>query len=125
MRLFITVAEEDRITMLQSFSGAERSEADGGAVIHLYERLLPYAMLFNLEKEWAKVLEVRYSAEPAYVPYWYPGIAMHGFANLSTSLSRYTDSVTNAVSYTSSSAGGSTGGGFAGGGGGGGFSGGR
>ena len=125
VRLFITVAEEDRITMLQSFSGAERSEADGVAVIHLYERLLPYAMLFNLEKEWAKVLEVRYSAEPAYVPYWYPGIALHGFANLSTSLSRYTDSVTNAVSYTSSSAGGSTGGGFAGGGGGGGFSGGR
>ncbi|KAM9862451.1 hypothetical protein ACI1US_01773 [Leucobacter sp. BZR 635] len=125
VRLFIEVAEAERIKMLQSFSGAERQEADGIAVIHLYERLLPYAMLFNQEKEWAKALEVRYSAETDYVPYWYPSAVYLGVANLSDSLTRYTDSVTNAVSYTSSSAGGSTGGGFAGGGGGGGFSGGR
>ena len=122
---FIRVAEADRIRMLQSASGAERRDIDGVAVIHLYERLLPYAMLMGLEKEWGKALEARYQAEPGYVPYWYPGIAAHGFAGLQQSLTTYTSAMTNAVSYTSSSTGGSTGGGFVGGGGGGGFSGGR
>lgn len=125
VKLFIEVAEADRIRTLQSHSGAERREVDGVAVIHLYERLLPYAMLFNLEKEWSSVLEARYTAESGYEPHWYPGIAAYGFVGLSDSLGRYTDSITNAVSYSSSSSGGSTGGGFAGGGGGGGFSGGR
>lgn len=125
VKLFIEVAEEDRIKTLQSYSGAERREVDGVEVIHLYERLLPYAMLFNLEKEWSGVLQARYTAMPDYQPHWYPGIAVYGLAGFSESLSRYTDVVTSSVSYTSSSAGGSTGGGFAGGGGGGGFSGGR
>lgn len=125
VKLFIEVAEEDRIKTLQSYSGAERREVDGVEVIHLYERLLPYAMLFNMEKEWSGVLQARYTAMPTYEPHWYPGIAMYGLAGFSESLSRYTDVVTSSVSYTSSSAGGSTGGGFAGGGGGGGFSGGR
>ncbi|GAA1319274.1 DUF2207 family protein [Leucobacter albus] len=125
VRMFIEVAEADRIRVLQSASGAERREVDGLAVIHLYERLLPYAMLFKLESEWTRALETRYSMEPGYVPYWYPGLAAHGIAALPSTLSRYTESLSSAVSYTSSSAGGSTGGGFAGGGGGGGFSGGR
>lgn len=125
VRTFIQVAEADRLVMLQSYSGAERREEGDLAVIHLYEQLLPYAMLFNLEKEWGKVLEARYSAEPGYVPYWYPGVAAHGFAGLSDTLTRYTDSISSSVTYTSSSSGGSSGGGFAGGGGGGGFSGGR
>ncbi|KAM9865376.1 hypothetical protein ACIFOC_01908 [Leucobacter aridicollis] len=125
VRLFITVAEEDRIKTLQSASGAERREVDGMSVIHLYERLLPYAMLFNLEKEWTKTLQVHYEQHQNYVPYWYPALAVHGLGSFPSTLASYTQSLSSAVSYTSSSSGGSTGGGFAGGGGGGGFSGGR
>ena len=127
VRLFISVAEADRLRMLQSPQGAERRTVDGIEVIHLYERLLPYAMLFGLERQWAKALEVRYSTQPGYVPYWYPGLTSRGLTNIHGSLSSYTGALTSSVSYTASSTGGSMGGGggFAGGGGGGGFSGGR
>lgn len=126
VRLFIRVAEADRLQMLQSYSGAERRSDGSVNVIHLYEKLLPYAMLFGMEKEWSKVLEATYRAtDPGYVPYWYPGIAASGIGNLPSTLSQFTNSLSSSVSYTSSSSGGSSGGGFAGGGGGGGFSGGR
>ncbi|MFC5338353.1 DUF2207 domain-containing protein [Leucobacter denitrificans] len=126
VRMFIRVAEADRIQMLQSYSGAERRSDGSVNVIHLYEKLLPYAMLFGLEKEWTEVLKTTYQAtDPNYVPYWYPGLAASGIAALPSTLSQFTSSLNSSASYTSSSAGGSTGGGFAGGGGGGGFSGGR
>lgn len=125
VREFIRVAESDRLQVLQSYSGAERREDGGVDVIHLYEKLLPYAMLFSLEKEWGRVLETRYQEQPGYVPLWYPAVASRGFADFPSTLSRFTGSLSSSVSYTSSSSGGSSGGGFAGGGGGGGFSGGR
>lgn len=125
VREFIAVAEADRLRMLQSHSGAER-QADGEVdVVHLYERLLPYAMIFGLEKEWTRVLQVAYEERAGYVPLWYPGVAAAGMSSFSSTISQFTSSLSSSVSYTSSSSGGSTGGGFAGGGGGGGFSGGR
>ncbi len=58
---FIRVADADRLRMLQSYSGAER-RADGTAdVIHVYEKLLPYAILFGMEDEWGDVLEKAYT----------------------------------------------------------------
>lgn len=121
---FIRVAEADRLRMLQSYSGAER-RADGTAdVIHLYERLLPYAILFGMESEWADVLEQAYTREER-------GAAWMGGSTsfmLHAQLATFVASSQSAASYTptaSSSAGGSYGGGFSGGGGGGGFSGGR
>lgn len=125
VELFITVAEADRIRTLQSYTGAERIEDAGINVVQLYERLLPYAMLFGQEKEWGKVLEVAYSQSGIVAPVWYPGLAAGGLAKLDTSLSRFTDQLTSSAGYSSSSSGGSSGGGFSGGGGGGGFSGGR
>lgn len=125
VREFIRVAEADRIEMLQSYSGAERLEDGAVNVIHLYEKLLPYAMLFGLEKEWSRALAVRYEQSPGYVPYWYPAVAAHGIASFDSTVSQFTSSLNSSVSYTSSSSGGSSGGGFSGGGGGGGFSGGR
>lgn len=125
VREFISVAEADRLRVLQSHSGAER-QADGEVdVVHLYERLLPYAMIFGLEKEWTSVLQVAYEERAGYVPLWYPGVAAAGMSSFSSTISQFTSSLSSSVSYTSSSSGGSTGGGFAGGGGGGGFSGGR
>ncbi|MEJ6489955.1 DUF2207 domain-containing protein [Leucobacter sp. USCH14] len=125
VREFITVAEADRLRMLQSHSGAERRSEAGVDIVHLYERLLPYAMIFGLEKEWTRVLQVTFEQHNGYVPLWYAGLGTAGASSFTDTISQFTDSLSSSVSYTSSSSGGSTGGGFAGGGGGGGFSGGR
>lgn len=121
VREFIRVAEADRLRMLQSATGAERYSEGSAEVVHLYERLLPYAMLFGEEKSWGRVLETQYAASDL-DPHW-----IHGYtaASLSSQLSSFTSSARSSTTYTSSSSGGSSGGGFSGGGGGGGFSGGR
>lgn len=125
VREFIRVAETDRLQMLQSVEGAERRQDGTVNVIELYERLLPYAMLFGLEKQWTRTLETKYAEQTGYVPLWYPALGMHGISHFSSTISSFTSNLNSSVSYTSSSSGGSTGGGFVGGGGGGGFSGGR
>lgn len=124
---FIRVADADRLRMLQSYSGAERRPDGGADVIHVYERLLPYAMLFGLEKEWGDVLEQAYLREQR-GPGWigdptapYLGVYLSSFTASSHAAATYT----SPSAGTSSSSGGSFGGGFSGGGGGGGFSGGR
>ncbi|WP_067242654.1 DUF2207 domain-containing protein [Microbacterium resistens] len=121
-REYIRLAEADRIRMLQSYTGAERRRDGQADVIVLYERLLPYAMLFGMEKEWGRVLAVHYESEDA-APSWYTGYAI---GSLGSSLSRMGSSLhATPVASSSSSSSGSFGGGFSGGGGGGGFSGGR
>lgn len=127
VREFIRVADADRLRMLQSYSGAERRQDGTADVIHVYERLLPYAMLFGMEKEWGDVLERVYSAGQR-GPGWigdpntpYLGVYLSTFRESSHAAATYTSPSTG----TSSSSGGSFGGGFSGGGGGGGFSGGR
>jgi uncharacterized membrane protein YgcG len=124
---FIRVAEEDRLRMLQSYRGAERRQDGDVDVIHLYERLLPYAMLFGMEDEWGDVLERAYT-RAQHGPAW---IGDPSSLALRVYLTSFMTSSHAAATYsapstaTSSSAGGSFGGGFSGGGGGGGFSGGR
>ena len=122
---FIRVAEADRLQMLQSVDGAERRQDGTLNVIDLYEKLLPYAMIFGLEKQWSSTLETKYAEQSGYVPIWYPAMAVHGISSFTSTISTFTSSLSSSVSYTSSSSGGSSGGGFVGGGGGGGFSGGR
>ncbi len=118
VREYIRLAEADRIRMLQSYRGAER-RADGEAdVIVLYERLLPYAMLFGMEREWGQVLAVHYENDHI-VPAWYLG---YSGASFSGSLNGMNSSLSPTPSSSSSS--GSFGGGSSGGGGGGGSSGG-
>ncbi|WP_298867366.1 DUF2207 domain-containing protein [uncultured Microbacterium sp.] len=120
---FIRVAEADRLKMLQSYQGAERRSDGTVDVIHLYEKLLPYAMLLGQEKSWTAVLDTTYSNAGSR-PGW---IDVSSGVSISTRLSTYSTSMNAAATYSpsSSSGGGSTGGGFSGGGGGGGFSGGR
>lgn len=124
---FIRVAEADRLRMLQSYTGAERHQDGSANVIVLYERLLPYAMLFGMEDEWGGVLEYAYAHEQR-------GAGWIGDPTspfLRTQLAAFAVTSHAAATYSapstgsSSSAGGSFGGGFSGGGGGGGFSGGR
>ena len=122
VREYIRLAEADRIRMLQSYSGAERRQDGGADVIVIYERLLPYALLFGLEKEWAQVLSVAYERE-RHEPTWYTGYA---YGAIGSSLARMGGTLMPTPTATSSSSSsGSFGGGFSGGGGGGGFSGGR
>lgn len=131
LELYIRMAEQDRIRVLQSPEGAERRDisspvaADGSVdrvqALRLTERLLPYAVVFGQEKEWAKELGELYAGEE---PGWYSG-TMPGFnaALFASSIGSMSTSVTSGFSSSisaSSSSGGSSGGGSAGGGGGGG-----
>nr|WP_201468781.1 DUF2207 domain-containing protein [Microbacterium hydrocarbonoxydans] len=124
---FIRVAEADRLQMLQSYSGAERRQDGSANVIVVYERLLPYAMLFGMEDEWGSVLERAYAHEQ-HGASW---IGDPSTPFMRAQLAAFAVSSHQAASYSapsassSSSGGGSFGGGFSGGGGGGGFSGGR
>ncbi|MFE1644012.1 DUF2207 domain-containing protein [Microbacterium sp. P01] len=117
LKVFMEWAEADRIRMLQSPAGAERRPVDTGdprQMLDLYETLLPYAVVFGLEKQWAERLAVLYG--PDYTPTWYYGTG--GFSAAAFSSGIGTLSAT--ASSSSSTSGGSSGGGGAGGGGGGG-----
>lgn len=62
IRDYISLAEADRIRVLQAPGTAERIDVrDESAVIKLYEKLLPYAMIFGIEKEWIAELGRHYS----------------------------------------------------------------
>lgn len=131
LELYIRMAEADRIRVLQSPEGAERRDAprpvtrDGSIdrvqALRLTERLLPYAVIFGQEKQWAGVLGALYDGEQ---PSWYAGTSP-GFdaavfaAGISSMSSSVTSDFSSSIS-SSSSSGGSSGGGSAGGGGGGG-----
>lgn len=125
-KLYIEMAEAERMKMLQSVEGADTS-AEG--IVKLYEKLLPYAAVFGLEESWMNEMkeycQVEEIEEPDYL--------MTGFAvsEISRSL-RNAASVATASTIMASSGGGSSsgfsgggGGGFSGGGGGGGGFGGR
>ncbi|MEP6479251.1 MAG: DUF2207 domain-containing protein [Rhodoglobus sp.] len=133
MRLYLTVAEEDRLRMLQSPDGAERVNInDNEAIVKIYERLLPYAVLWGVEDKWSEQLRARY---PQGSTDWIQGTSFDSnlfssFALASTSSVRPIVTSSSSGSSWSSSGGssfssGSSGGGFSGGGGGGGGGGGR
>lgn len=120
LREFIRVAEADRLQMLQSVSGAERvSTTDGAAIVKIYEKLLPYAVLFGLEKQWAAEIAKYYDTNP---PDWYAGSNGFAIGSFAAGLSTLSSSVSTSYSGSSgsSSSGGGGGGGSSGGGGGGG-----
>jgi len=113
---FIAWAEADRIRMLQSPSGAERRPVDPNdprQMLYLYESLLPYAVVFGLEKQWGEQLAMRYGDES---PAWYSGT--HGFQ--AAAFAAGISTLSSSAASSSSTSGGSGGGGSAGGGGGGG-----
>jgi uncharacterized membrane protein YgcG len=117
LKEFIEWAEADRIRMLQSPAGAERvriDPRDPAQMLKLYEVLLPYAVVFGQEKEWAERLAVLYGPDRS--PDWYAG--SHGFS--AGSFSSGISSLSASSSSASSTSGGSSGGGSSGGGGGGG-----
>ncbi|MEX1077934.1 MAG: DUF2207 domain-containing protein [Homoserinimonas sp.] len=119
LEMYIELAEADRIRYLQSPEGALRTPvaADNTAeVVKLNEKLLPYAVMFGDEKEWAGELGRHYE-ELGDQPSWFAGHGAFNAALFSRSIGAMAASTASAYS---SSSGGSTGGGSAGGGGGGG-----
>ena len=119
--LYINMAEKDRLKFLQSVKGADTSKE---GIIHLYEKLLPYACLFGVEESWAEELG-KYCKEINYDPDWYPGGDLTSFYIMNSIASSINTSVAASTSYTSNSSSssgfsGGGGGGFSGGGGGGG-----
>jgi uncharacterized membrane protein YgcG len=123
LREYIALAEEDRIRVLQSPRGAERVDtSDRTGVVKLYEKLLPYAVLFGLENQWAEELSRIYAQTDA-APAWFLGPAAFDASTFASGIGSF--SAESASSFSSTSGGssgssGSSGGGFSGGGGGGG-----
>ena len=115
LKLYMKLAEADRIKFLQSVKGAERLEEIGESRVKLYERLLPYAILFSIEKSWLHVLSIEYGNA---APGWYDGTTAFNAAVFAQSISSISSSVNSYTDTSSSSSGG--GGEFSGGGGGGG-----
>ena len=71
MREYMLLAEADRIRYLQSPDGAERVDVDDQTqLVKLYERLLPYAVIFGIEEDWAKELTVKAAAANVPVVWW-------------------------------------------------------
>lgn len=118
LKEYMTLAEKERLKFLQSVKGVDTTHE---GIVKLYEKLLPYAVLFNIEDSWLKEMN-RYleMSDVNYHPYWMYGgfyFSSRDFREFSTYANSYISS-TSASSSSGSSGGG--GGGFSGGGGGGG-----
>jgi uncharacterized membrane protein YgcG len=122
--MYIKVAEVERIKMLQSPEGAAKMGApidtnDKRQMVKLYERVLPYAMLFGHEKEWNKQLGLYYESINE-SPGWYVGTAVaFNAASFSSAMSNFSAAASYSDPSGGSGGGGSSGGGGGGGGGGG------
>lgn len=121
LKMYIGVAEVERLNILQSPEGAEKIVVDvndGKQLVKLYERVLPYAVLFGQEKNWSKQMG-KYYEQVGEAPDWYVGQGVFNAVAFSSGLNGLSTAAGHASDYSSTS-GGSSGGGFAGGGGGGG-----
>ncbi len=108
LKTYINYAEKDRIKFLNEPKKSPEK----------FEELLPYAIVFNLEKEWAKQFMGIYKQ-----PNWYEGDFHGGFtaAVLAHNLGGFSSATTTSVHASApTSSSGMGGGGFSGGGGGGG-----
>lgn len=125
LKLYISMAEKDRLEFLQSVKGADVSDK---GIVKIYEKLLPYAALFGLEKSWMKELEKYCEIREIKEPDWYHVNNFAAFYTVSHTLHSASSFVSYSTHYSSgggSGFSGGGGGGFSGGGGGGGGGGGR
>jgi len=122
LKLYIEMAEKDRIEFLQSVDGADVSHE---GIVKVYEKLLPYAVMFKLEESWLQEMSRYYEYNDVATPAWYIGVGAFSASDFSAALTEASSYIatTAAHSTTSNSSSGSSGGGgggFSGGGGGGG-----
>jgi uncharacterized membrane protein len=121
LKKYMELAEKDRIQFLQSPNGAEKVDStDQTQIVKLYEKLLPYAMLFGIEEDWAKQFAHLYESQSA-TPNWYVGRNGFNAAGFAVATHSFGSATSGAFAApTSSSSSGFSGGGYSGGGGGGG-----
>lgn len=120
LELYLRLAEADRFAMLQSPRGTDRRSVGPVEVVEVTERLLPWAVLLGLEKEWSAALATAYE-QTGESPVWYSGSTGFHAAAFAGSISSFSSTASSFVgSSSSSSSGGAGGGGSSGGGGGGG-----
>lgn len=121
LKLYVGMAEADRLKFLQSVKGADTSHT---GVVKLYEKLLPYAALLGLEKSWLDELSRYYEFSDVPTPTWYVGIGVFSARDFSNAMHALTSTagttITHSTTVNSSSSGSGFSGGFSGGGGGGG-----
>ncbi|MET0449132.1 MAG: DUF2207 domain-containing protein, partial [Aeromicrobium sp.] len=149
IRRYLRLAEEDRLQAAQTPRSADlvssgrrafgdEPNAPGADVVNLYERLLPYAVLFGMQREWVDVIR---AAAVVAVPVGarlalFDSVTSNSLSDASSSIGRLAATPVSSGGSSSSgsssgwsssfsSSGGSSGGGFSGGGGGGGGFGGR
>jgi uncharacterized membrane protein YgcG len=129
LRDYLALAEADRLRVLQSPAGAERIDTgDPLQIVHVYEKLLPYAVIWGVEKQWAEVLETRVQETGARLG-WYDGSSFTSVHFLTTFGALRASAAPASAAWSGSGGGsytgGSMGGGFSGMGSGGGGGGGR
>jgi uncharacterized membrane protein YgcG len=121
LKLYMKMAEADRLKMLQSVDGADTTNE---GIVKLYEKLLPYAVIFQLEKSWLDELSHYYEQPDVTTPAWYIGMGAFSARDFSSAMTQMSSAASSTIvsssSSSSSSGGGIGGGGFSGGGGGGG-----
>lgn len=128
MKVYLDLAEKDRLQMLQSATGADRVDVtDELQLVKLYEKLLPWAVLWGVETSWMTQLAVHVDAL-AEKPDWIVGTSGFQPTLLTGTLGGFRTTITPPSTSSNgwrgssggSFSGGSRGGGFSGGGGGGG-----
>nr|WP_307329910.1 DUF2207 domain-containing protein [Microbacterium sp. SORGH_AS_1204] len=60
IRQYLTLAEADRLRVLQSPAGSRQQAGDAVERFAVNERLLPYAVMFGLTPEWLTTLKIGY-----------------------------------------------------------------
>lgn len=144
IRDYLQLAEADRLRAAQSPRTAdlvsagvrpfgEEPGSPGAEVVNIYERLLPYAVLFGMEREWVGVIRAAAPAIAVAHVALFDAVTSRSLADASSSIgqlaatpvSRGSSGSSGSSSSSWSFSGGSSGGGFSGGGGGGGGFGGR
>jgi uncharacterized membrane protein YgcG len=128
IKMYLDLAEKDRLQMLQSATGADRVDVtDELQLVKLYEKLLPWAVLWGVETSWMTQLAVHVDAV-AEKPDWIVGTSGFQPTLLTGTLGGFRTTITPPSTSSNgwrgssggSFSGGSRGGGFSGGGGGGG-----
>ncbi len=148
IREYLELAEADRLRAAQAPQTAdlvtsgrrpysEAPNAPGADIVNLYERLLPYAVLFGMQREWVGVIRAAAAEAPAVARVaLFDSVTSNSLSRASSSIGRLAatpvsrgsggaSGSSSSWSSSFSSSGGSSGGGFSGGGGGGGGFGGR